>query len=305
MTDTPWLGDACSLVDAFRAKQRSPVEELEATLAAIAASDLNAFSFLDPERAIDGGAQRRRLARRSAACRSGSRSSSRCAGWPATEASLVFRDRIATTTSTGDRAPARRRRRRAGRAHDRERVRRSQRQRDEAQRRHAQPVAARPHGRRLVGRQRGRGGRRARDARDRRRRRRLDPHPRRLHRAARHEGHVRPHPARPRRVVPARHGRARLPRPFGARRGALLRRVRGLRPDRPVEPARADAVGGRPRHARPARPAGRGDPALGGVHARARRRGARPRVGDGADRRDRHGRGRRAARPARTSPRSG
>src|SRR5207344_2040278 len=49
----PWLGDACSLVDAFRAGQRSPVEELEASLAAIAASDLNAFSFLDADRALD------------------------------------------------------------------------------------------------------------------------------------------------------------------------------------------------------------------------------------------------------------
>jgi hypothetical protein len=30
MTDTPWTGDACSLVGAFRAVERSPVEELEA-----------------------------------------------------------------------------------------------------------------------------------------------------------------------------------------------------------------------------------------------------------------------------------
>ena len=51
MTDSPWPGDACSLVDAFRAGERSPVEELEATLGAIAASDLNAFSFLDADRA--------------------------------------------------------------------------------------------------------------------------------------------------------------------------------------------------------------------------------------------------------------
>ena len=35
MSDTPWLGDTCSLVDAFRSGERSPVEELEATLAAI------------------------------------------------------------------------------------------------------------------------------------------------------------------------------------------------------------------------------------------------------------------------------
>ena len=51
MTDAPWQGDACSLVDAFRAGDRSPVEELDASLAAIEASDLNAFSFLDPDRA--------------------------------------------------------------------------------------------------------------------------------------------------------------------------------------------------------------------------------------------------------------
>ena len=39
MSDAPWLGDTCSLVDAFRRGERSPVEELEATLAAIDASD--------------------------------------------------------------------------------------------------------------------------------------------------------------------------------------------------------------------------------------------------------------------------
>ena len=47
MTDTPWLHDACSLVDAFRRGERSPVEEVEACLAAIERSDLNAFSFID------------------------------------------------------------------------------------------------------------------------------------------------------------------------------------------------------------------------------------------------------------------
>src|SRR5450432_2825774 len=98
MTDGPWLGDACSLVDAFRNQERSPVEELEATLAAIAATDLNAFSFLDPERAM------------SAACGAdvmapfggvpvGVKELEPVEGWPATEASLVFRDRVATATS--------------------------------------------------------------------------------------------------------------------------------------------------------------------------------------------------------------
>src|ERR1700722_13283187 len=98
MTDTPWLGDACSLVDAFRAKERSPVEELEATLGAIARSDLNAFSFLDPERAIE----RARTADVSAPFGGvpvGVKELEPVVGWPATEASLVFRDRVATKTS--------------------------------------------------------------------------------------------------------------------------------------------------------------------------------------------------------------
>ena len=51
MTDTPWQGDACSLVDAFRAGERSPLEETEASLAAIGESKLNSFSFVDAERA--------------------------------------------------------------------------------------------------------------------------------------------------------------------------------------------------------------------------------------------------------------
>ena len=43
MADTPWLGDACSLVDAFRAGDLSPVEALDASLAAIDKSKINAF----------------------------------------------------------------------------------------------------------------------------------------------------------------------------------------------------------------------------------------------------------------------
>src|SRR4051812_35329551 len=98
MTDSPWLGDACSLVEAFRAKARSPVEELEAAFGAIANSDLNAFAFLDPERAFD-------VARRAdpsapfGGVPVGVKELEPVLGWPAPEASLVFRDRIATETS--------------------------------------------------------------------------------------------------------------------------------------------------------------------------------------------------------------
>ena len=99
MTDGPWLGDACSLVDAFRAGDRSPVEELEATLSAIDTSDLNSFSYVDPE-----------LARSKAAAADvslpfggvpyGVKELSHYEGWPYTEATLVFRDRVATFTET-------------------------------------------------------------------------------------------------------------------------------------------------------------------------------------------------------------
>ena len=99
MTDGPWLGDACSLVDAFRSGDRSPVEELDATLAAIEASGLNSFSHVDPD-----------LARQKAAAADvslpfggvpfGVKELSHYEGWPNTEASLVFADRVSTYTDT-------------------------------------------------------------------------------------------------------------------------------------------------------------------------------------------------------------
>src|SRR3954470_4858159 len=98
-TDTPWLGDACSLVDAFRARERSPVEELEASLAAIGASDLNSFSFLDVDRAMEA-ARNADVSSPFGGVPVGIKELEPVVGWPATEASLVFRDRIATTTST-------------------------------------------------------------------------------------------------------------------------------------------------------------------------------------------------------------
>jgi aspartyl-tRNA(Asn)/glutamyl-tRNA(Gln) amidotransferase subunit A len=54
--DTPWTGDACSLVEAFRSGERSPVEELDATLAAIERSDHNAFVWLDADQARERAA---------------------------------------------------------------------------------------------------------------------------------------------------------------------------------------------------------------------------------------------------------
>jgi Asp-tRNA(Asn)/Glu-tRNA(Gln) amidotransferase A subunit family amidase len=99
MTDNPWLGDACSLVDAFRAGERSPVEELEAVLAAIEASDLNAFSFVDAEAAIDR-AKSADVSLPFGGVPTGIKELDDVEGWPATEASLVFADRKATYTGT-------------------------------------------------------------------------------------------------------------------------------------------------------------------------------------------------------------
>ena len=57
VSGSPWAGDACSLVDALRAGERSPLEELDASLAAIEASDLNAFSLVDADRARSAAAR--------------------------------------------------------------------------------------------------------------------------------------------------------------------------------------------------------------------------------------------------------
>lgn len=97
-SDGPWTGDACSLVDAFRAGERSPKEELQATLDAIEASDLNCFSFLDPERALAAAADAD-LSKPFGGVPVGIKELEQVAGWPDTGASLVFRDRLATVTS--------------------------------------------------------------------------------------------------------------------------------------------------------------------------------------------------------------
>src|SRR6188472_4437881 len=99
MSDVPWQDDASSLVDAFRRGDRSPKEELDATLAAIAASDLNAFSFLDPDRAI-AAAESADISKPFGGVPVGIKELDQVKGWPDTQASLVFKDRIATEDTT-------------------------------------------------------------------------------------------------------------------------------------------------------------------------------------------------------------
>ena len=99
MPDQPWQADACSLVDAFRSGAISPVEALEATLAAIDASELNAFTHLDPDaaRSIAAGAD---LTLPFGGVPMGIKELETVSGWPYTEASLVFKDRVADHDTT-------------------------------------------------------------------------------------------------------------------------------------------------------------------------------------------------------------
>jgi Asp-tRNA(Asn)/Glu-tRNA(Gln) amidotransferase A subunit family amidase len=99
VTDQPWPGDACSLVDAFRAGTLSPVEALGASLAAIDSSDLNAFSHVDVEAARSTAAQAD-VSLPFGGVPVGIKELESVDGWPATEASLVFKDRTADHDST-------------------------------------------------------------------------------------------------------------------------------------------------------------------------------------------------------------
>src|SRR5665213_3413648 len=95
----PWLKDACSLVDAFRAKTLSPTEALEASMAANEASDLNAFSLVDAE-AARAQAAAADLSLPFGGVPIGVKELEPVDGWPYTEASLVFADRMSEGDST-------------------------------------------------------------------------------------------------------------------------------------------------------------------------------------------------------------
>ena len=96
---TPWLGDACSLVDAFRAGRITPSEALEECIAACERTPLNPFSFTDFEEA------QRRAATADVTLPFGGvpfgvKELERVKGWPYTEASVVFRDRVSDYDDT-------------------------------------------------------------------------------------------------------------------------------------------------------------------------------------------------------------
>jgi Asp-tRNA(Asn)/Glu-tRNA(Gln) amidotransferase A subunit family amidase len=97
--DEPWLRDACSLVEAFRARELSPPEALDACIAAMEASPLNAFSFTDFDRARES-ARRADVSLPFGGVPVGVKELEKVEGWPYTEASMIFRDRVADHDDT-------------------------------------------------------------------------------------------------------------------------------------------------------------------------------------------------------------
>jgi len=99
MSDQPWMHDACSLVDAYRAGTISPTEALEGSLTAIATSELNAVCFVDEEqaRATAAGAD---ISLPFGGVPMGVKELDPVKGWPQTEASLVLQDEIADYDGT-------------------------------------------------------------------------------------------------------------------------------------------------------------------------------------------------------------
>jgi aspartyl-tRNA(Asn)/glutamyl-tRNA(Gln) amidotransferase subunit A len=93
------LGDACGLVDAFRAGELSPLEALDDCIAAIAKSPLNAFSFTDFDKAREA-ATRADVSLPFGGVPFGVKELEKVAGWPHSEASVIFKDRVADHDDT-------------------------------------------------------------------------------------------------------------------------------------------------------------------------------------------------------------
>jgi aspartyl-tRNA(Asn)/glutamyl-tRNA(Gln) amidotransferase subunit A len=96
---TPWLDDACSLVEAFQAKELSPLEALDACIEAMEQSPLNAFSHTDLERAREAAGSAD-VSLPFGGVPWGVKELERVKGWPYTEASMLFKDRISDHDAT-------------------------------------------------------------------------------------------------------------------------------------------------------------------------------------------------------------
>jgi Asp-tRNA(Asn)/Glu-tRNA(Gln) amidotransferase A subunit family amidase len=95
----PWTGDACGLVNAFRSGEASPLEVLDECIKAIEASQLNPCSFTDFDRAREDAA-RVDVSLPFGGVPFGVKELEKVEGWPHTEASLLFKDRVAPHDDT-------------------------------------------------------------------------------------------------------------------------------------------------------------------------------------------------------------
>jgi aspartyl-tRNA(Asn)/glutamyl-tRNA(Gln) amidotransferase subunit A len=99
VTDQPWQGDACSLVDAYRAGTITPPEALELSLAAIERSELNAVVFVDEDNAR-AAAEHADVELPFGGVPTGIKELDPVKGWPDTNASLVLKDKISEYDGT-------------------------------------------------------------------------------------------------------------------------------------------------------------------------------------------------------------
>ena len=93
------MHDSISLVEAFQSGERSPVEETNAVFDAIDNSDLNAFSYLDKEGALTR-AEQADVSLPLGGVPIGVKELHNVKGWPDTNASLVFADRVSQFDGT-------------------------------------------------------------------------------------------------------------------------------------------------------------------------------------------------------------
>jgi aspartyl-tRNA(Asn)/glutamyl-tRNA(Gln) amidotransferase subunit A len=93
------LDDACSLVDAFRAKELSPLEALDACIDALAVSPLNVVSYADFEQARQA-AKVADITLPFGGVPFGIKELEPVKDWPYSEASTIFKDRVSDHDAT-------------------------------------------------------------------------------------------------------------------------------------------------------------------------------------------------------------
>ena len=96
---SPWANDAISLLEAFRNGDRSPIEEAEAVLEQVKNSPLNAFSYIDEEMSLQS-AKNADISLPLGGIPVAVKELHNVKGWPDTNASLVFTDRISQFDGT-------------------------------------------------------------------------------------------------------------------------------------------------------------------------------------------------------------